>query len=95
MDQLVRVGLVSRLEDESDRRVKLVSLTADGRELVAGFRNQHRSYALGMLRAVGAEDRRCLLGVLRSINSKMTGCEPPFAAGSDLAPSAPLQETSR
>lgn len=95
VDQLARAGLVSRLEDERDRRVKLVSLTAAGRELIAGFRTQHRSYALGILRAIGSEDRHCLFTALRSINSKMTGCEPHFAASSDLAPSDSLQESSR
>jgi DNA-binding MarR family transcriptional regulator len=36
VDRLAAQGLVSRREDPSDRRVRLLELTAEGRKLVAG-----------------------------------------------------------
>jgi DNA-binding MarR family transcriptional regulator len=95
VDQLVRVGLVDRSEDESDRRIKRIRLTASGRDLVAGFRARRRNYALGVVRSLGAEDRDRVLTALRSVNEKMAGCQPLSAEGSDFAPPRPLQESFR
>jgi DNA-binding MarR family transcriptional regulator len=42
VDQLVRTGLVSRREDEHDRRVKRVTITADGRTALRQFTEAKR-----------------------------------------------------
>lgn len=43
VDQLVKAGLAVRHEDPADRRVKLVSLTAAGREIADQHFEAHRS----------------------------------------------------
>src|ERR1700721_626335 len=41
VDRLVERGLVSRVESPEDRRVRIVSLTAKGEELIARLSRQH------------------------------------------------------
>ena len=95
VEHLVRAGLIDRSEDESDRRVKRIRLTPGGRDLVAGFRNRHREYALGIVSVLDAEERRSLVTALRAVNAKIAGCGPPTGPISDPVSPHPLQETSR
>jgi DNA-binding MarR family transcriptional regulator len=54
LDHLVRAGLVSRREDQADRRVKRIAITAKGRRAMAGLEKARRS---GLRRfAEGLED---------------------------------------
>ncbi|MET0966272.1 MAG: MarR family transcriptional regulator [Nakamurella sp.] len=46
LDRLVKEGLVERQEDEFDRRIKPISLSASGRSMITGFHQQRRSHML-------------------------------------------------
>jgi DNA-binding MarR family transcriptional regulator len=64
VEQLVKHGFVDRQEDDSDRRIKRISLTAAGHDLIAGFRAQQRQSALEFVQSLPQEDRDRLLGAL-------------------------------
>ncbi|MDP9821251.1 MarR family winged helix-turn-helix transcriptional regulator [Nocardioides massiliensis] len=65
VDRLVRLDLVERHEDPEDRRVKLVELTAKGRELVDLKVDCHRASTTSFLADHTDEDRAALVAALR------------------------------
>lgn len=67
VEQLVKHGFVDRQEDEADRRIKRISLTAAGHDLIAGFRAHQRQNALEFVEALPQEDRERLLAALLPI----------------------------
>ena len=73
VDQLVRTGLVDREEDDLDRRVKRISLSRSGQDLIATFKAGQRRTALGLLAVVDEQDTRRLIEALRPIVRKL-GC---------------------
>ena len=75
VDRLVRAGLVERCEDDLDRRIKRISLSRSGLELVATFRAEQRRSALTILASIGNDDTRRLIDALRPIVAKL-GCAP-------------------
>ncbi len=79
VDQLVRFGLVDRVEDEVDRRIKRISLSVAGRDLIATFKDGQRRYALALLAGVDESDARRLIDALRPVMAKL-GCPDPAAA---------------
>jgi DNA-binding MarR family transcriptional regulator len=87
VDQLVRSGLVDRDEDQSDRRVKRISLSGAGFDLIASFKGGQRRFALDVLGTVGEHDVRRLLEALRPIVAKL-GCPPRAQAEGSRAPLA-------
>jgi MarR family transcriptional regulator for hemolysin len=58
VDRLVKAGLVERVASERDRRVKLVTLTADGQALYAKLRQQADAFRAELLAGI---DERTLL----------------------------------
>lgn len=77
VDQLVRLGLVDRVEDDADRRIKRISLSGPGRELIATFKAGQRRYALELLADVDEQDAQRLIDALGPIISKL-GCPEPI-----------------
>ena len=75
VDQLVRTGLVDRVEDGLDRRIKRISLSGAGFELIASFKDGQRRFALDLLAGVDEHDARRLIDALRPIVAKL-GCTP-------------------
>jgi len=71
LDRLVKEGLVERQEDEFDRRIKRISLSASGRSLISGFHQQRRSHVLSFLTDLPAADRQRLVDALGPINSRI------------------------
>jgi len=72
--QLVDEGLVERRQDPNDRRVVMVSLTENGREVLAERRRKVKEAFVRRLSKLSDEDREQFLHVvreLRSIISKM------------------------
>jgi len=88
VEQLVRHGFVDRLEDESDRRIKRISLTAAGHDLIAGFRAHQRQNALELVQSLPQEDRDRLLAALRPIIDRFESPLPEQLGGH---PSAAVQ----
>jgi len=73
VDQLVRTGLVDRIEDPLDRRIKRISLSGSGFELIATFKDGQRRAALNLLSGMDDQDARRLIEALRPILAKL-GC---------------------
>jgi DNA-binding MarR family transcriptional regulator len=88
VDQLVRLGLIDRVEDDADRRIKRISLSGPGRELIAMFKAGQRRYALELLADVDECDAQRLIDALGPILSKL-GCPEPVTQRASQ--SAPLQ----
>jgi DNA-binding MarR family transcriptional regulator len=57
---LESAGLVARQEDESDRRIVRVKLTADGRRTLARSRSLRNAYLVRRLRRLSVDDRAAL-----------------------------------
>lgn len=86
VEQLVQHGFVDRQEDEADRRIKRISLTAAGHDLIAGFRASQRQSAEHFVQSLPQEDRDRLLAALRPINDRLAGP----ARSDHPAPSRPV-----
>lgn len=67
IEKLVRSGVVQRIEDEHDRRIKRVSLSAQGRAKLRDLDTIKRHYAAEMLARLEAADRDQLLTALTAI----------------------------
>ncbi len=57
LDHLVERGLVSRREDERDRRVKRVAITEDGRTLIATLERRRAESQLAVMEYLSAEEQ--------------------------------------
>ena len=57
VDQLVRLGLVTRREDELDRRVKRIALSDAGHELTSSISAARRDAVRRVVESLGDEDR--------------------------------------
>lgn len=67
VDRLETRGLVRRAEDPNDRRVRLVELTADGRELIKPAFAQHKRDLDRVASALTADERTTLVNLLRTL----------------------------
>jgi DNA-binding MarR family transcriptional regulator len=67
VDELERRGLAERRLSPSDRRVRLVEVTPEGRELLARADRIVQALHDDILGAVGARDRDAFLGVLQQL----------------------------
>ncbi|HPU13280.1 MAG TPA: MarR family transcriptional regulator [Aeromicrobium sp.] len=56
VDQLVKLGLASRTEDDADRRVKLVALTEKGRQLAWAHHEAKRDAVRSLLQDLSTEE---------------------------------------
>ena len=84
VDRAERRGLVIRVPSTSDRRVVLVSLTADGRALVSQAAERFEADALTMLGRLPPEDRATLsrlVSQLLAANAAEQGIDLFPAAG--------------
>jgi MarR family 2-MHQ and catechol resistance regulon transcriptional repressor len=70
IDRLYRKGLVSRVECESDRRVRTVSLTEKGRRVFLPVFRQHAALIKRAFQDVSPEERRRMEEVLKRIGRR-------------------------
>jgi DNA-binding MarR family transcriptional regulator len=70
VERLVKEGLVDRQEDDVDRRIKRISLTSQGLDLITGFKAQQRQHALEFVQSLDESDRERLVAALRPINER-------------------------
>jgi MarR family 2-MHQ and catechol resistance regulon transcriptional repressor len=67
VDRLIKRGLVTRCDDEKDRRARIIQLTDKGKETISEAFTQHR---MAMERAIGGfsqQERTELLPLLRRL----------------------------
>ena len=70
VDRLYKKGLVSRVESESDRRVRTVSLTEKGRRVFVPIFRQHAALIKRAFQDVSPEEQRKMEEVLRRIGRR-------------------------
>ncbi|MDN5769409.1 MAG: MarR family winged helix-turn-helix transcriptional regulator [Microlunatus sp.] len=96
VDSLLHAGLVDRGDDDHDRRVKLVGLTAGGRDLVAGHFACHRRNLAEFTRRLSATDRRRIVEALAPVlDSDAIAAVPPTLDGGPAVPVASIRSVTR
>ncbi len=70
VDRLYKKGLVSRVESESDRRVRTVSLTEKGRRVFVPIFRQHAALIQRAFQDVSPEEQRQMEEVLKRIGRR-------------------------
>ena len=70
VDRLYKKGLVSRVESESDRRVRIVSLTEKGNELFVPVFRQQMDLVKRVFQDVSVEEQRQFEHVLKRIGKR-------------------------
>ena len=83
VDRLYQKGLVSRVESDTDRRVRTVSLTEKGRRIFLPVFRQHAALIRRAFQDVSPKERRRLEEVLKRIGrrAEKLGKEDNGAAG--------------
>jgi MarR family 2-MHQ and catechol resistance regulon transcriptional repressor len=80
VDRLVERGLVSRVESPLDRRVRIVSLTPKGKELIAPIFRKHAAEIRKVFAHASPKELRALETVLKKIGKRAeslgTGVDP-------------------
>ena len=70
VDRLVERGLVSRVESPEDRRVRIVSLTEKGKELIAPIFRKHAAGIKRILADASSKELRALETTLKKIGKR-------------------------
>jgi MarR family 2-MHQ and catechol resistance regulon transcriptional repressor len=70
VDRLVAKGLVSRMESAEDRRVRIVSLTASGKNLIESAFRKHSGQMKRVFSDLSAGELRGLEGALKKIGKR-------------------------
>ena len=84
VDRLVERGLVSRVESPEDRRVRVVSLTAKGKELIAPIFRKHAAEIRKVFTDVSPKQLRALEAILKKVGKRAenlgTGITPKHSS---------------
>jgi MarR family 2-MHQ and catechol resistance regulon transcriptional repressor len=70
VDRLYKKGLVSRVESESDRRIRTVSLTEKGRRVFVPIFRQHAALIKHAFQDISPEEQRQMEEVLKRIGRR-------------------------
>jgi len=70
VDRLYKKGLVSRVECPSDRRVRTVSITPQGREFFVPLFRQHAALVKRAFQDISPEDQKRLQELLKKIGKR-------------------------
>ncbi len=70
VDRLVEKGLVSRVESAEDRRVRIVTLTSRGRDLIAGKFRKHSLQMKRVFSELSPEELRDLETALKKVGKR-------------------------
>ncbi len=70
VDRLVEKGLVTRVESAEDRRVRIVSLTPCGKELIAGAFRRHSGQMKRVFSELSPEELRGLETALKKVGKR-------------------------
>src|ERR1700733_1063801 len=72
VDRLVAKGLVSRVESEQDRRVRVVALTSSGKDLITAAFRGHSGQMKKVFSELSPEELRTLEEALRKVGKRAT-----------------------
>ena len=67
MDKLVTLGFVSRLSGENDRRTVLVSITAKGRKMLEGLKEDRKKTIIRVFRNLSPAERQTYIDIIRKV----------------------------
>lgn len=96
VDSLLHAGLVDRGDDDHDRRVKLVHLTAGGRDLVAEHFACHRRNLAEFTLRLSATDRRRIADALAPVlDGDAIAAVPPTFGGRPAVPGASTRSVAQ
>ena len=70
VDRLVAKGLVSRVESAEDRRVRIVSLTSQGQDLIVAAFRKHSGQMKRVFSELSAEELRSLEASLKKVGKR-------------------------
>jgi MarR family 2-MHQ and catechol resistance regulon transcriptional repressor len=70
VDRLVAKGLVSRVESAEDRRVRIVTLTSRGKDLIVPAFRKHSGQMKRVLSELGPEELRSLEMALKKVGKR-------------------------
>ena len=70
VERLVEKGFVSRVEGAEDRRVRIVKLTARGKNLIVPAFRKHSAQMRRVFSELGTEELRCLEVALKKIGKR-------------------------
>ncbi|MDA0662841.1 MAG: MarR family transcriptional regulator [Proteobacteria bacterium] len=75
IDRLAREGMVDRTPSPEDRRVQMVSLTADGSKFFAKIAEDHRDWVGGMMADLSADEMKSLYDLLARLKESILAAE--------------------
>jgi MarR family transcriptional regulator, 2-MHQ and catechol-resistance regulon repressor len=70
IDRLTKRGLVERMGDQSDRRTKLVELTAAGKTLISKAFKDHKAHMDAAAADLSVEERERLISLLKKLGGR-------------------------
>ena len=73
VDRLVERGLVARKDDPTDRRIRVVALTAAGRRLIKNAFARHQSHLDVVVGVLTRDERTTLVTLLRKLGKHASG----------------------
>lgn len=73
VDRLVDRGLVARKHDPTDRRVRVVALTAAGRRLITTAFARHETHLDDLVAVLSRDERATLVALLRKLGKHASG----------------------
>lgn len=77
--RLVQMGYLERSEDASDRRVKRIALTAQGRNLVKELIDARRVWMQQLTEALTPEERSAIIQALQSLTAAAVRLDQPHS----------------
>ena len=72
IDQLTSAGIMTRKEDESDRRAKLLYLTESGRDRIEVLLAARRPFRAGLFKNINPAELEVTLKVLRELSESIS-----------------------
>jgi DNA-binding MarR family transcriptional regulator len=69
LDELQRAGLIDRTPDPDDRRVRLLSITPQGRKVRRAVRKEIQAQEVKVLDSLPAADRKTFIHILQQLHS--------------------------
>jgi DNA-binding MarR family transcriptional regulator len=68
LDELQQAGLIDRTPDPADRRVRLLSITPEGRRVRRAVRKEIQAQEVGVLDTLAPADRKAFLRILQELH---------------------------
>jgi DNA-binding MarR family transcriptional regulator len=94
VDGVVRAGLMSRREDDSDRRIKRIGLTDNGRQAITRISDARRVSTERFVASLSATERAALDGAIETI-SALAAKHMPVYSGSSCTTLSPRESAPK